>query len=146
MSPDYRELFDLLDQVEKLTVKEWPAELPPETAPGFWETATRMEFLHRATLTEKIRLALSGCLQSCASWSPIEVWLYQRRMEWATQVALAAAKDGASCRDTPERFLLDVMVERWSDQGALAFWEHATERSGRPHPECDEDILKALLT
>ena len=37
MSPDYRELFDLLDQVEKLTVKEWPAELPPETAPGFWE-------------------------------------------------------------------------------------------------------------
>lgn len=146
MSPDYRELFDLLDRIEKLTVKEWPAELPPETDPGFWEAATRMEFLHRATLTEKIRLALSGCLQSCASWSPIEVWLYQRRVEWATQVALAAAKAGASCRDTPEKFLLDVMVDHWSDQGAIAFWEHAIERSGKPHPELDEDIQRLFLS
>ena len=144
MSPDYRELFDLLERIEKQTVKDWPAELPPETAPGFWETATRMEFLHRATLTEKIRLALTASLESAATWSPIEVWLYQRRVEWATQIAFEAAKQNATCQDSPEEFLLETIVDHWHDQGALAFWEHAMERDGKPHPEADEDVLKLM--
>ena len=144
MRPDFKELFDLLDKIEKILPKKWPPELPPETTPGFWEIATRQEFAHRATLTEKIRLALTGSLESVATWSPIEVWLYQRRMEWATQIVLAGAKQKLSCTDSAEEFLLDIMVEHWHDQGALAFWEHAMERDGKPHPEADEDILKLM--
>ena len=74
MKPDYSDLFDLLSEIEKLLPKEWPSELPSVNTPGFWETATRQEFAHSATLTEKIRLALTGGLQSVATWSPIEVW------------------------------------------------------------------------
>lgn len=144
MRPDFGDLFDLLLEIENLLPKEWPSELPPENTPGFWEVATRQEFAHRATLTEKIRLALTSGLQSVATWSPIEVWLYQRRMEWATQLALEAAKQESSCSDTPREFLLHVMVDHWHEDGAIAFWNHAMERDGKPHPEADEDILRLL--
>lgn len=144
MKPDFGDLFDLLGEIERLLPKEWPSELPPEDTPGFWETATRQEFTHRATLTEKIRLALTGGLQSVATWSAIEAWLYQRRAEWTTQLVLAAAQQKSSCSDSPQEFLLDVMVDHWHDCGALAFWEHAMERDGKPHPETDEDVLKMM--
>lgn len=144
MKRDYSDLFDLLLKIEHLLPKTCPSELPPETTPGFWTLATQQEFAHRATLTEKIRLALTASLESVATWSPIEVWLYQRRMEWATQIALEAEKQNASCSDSPEEFLLATIVDHWHDQGALAFWEHAMERDGKPHPEADEDILKMM--
>lgn len=144
MKPDYSDLFDLLSEIEKLLPKEWPSELPSVNTPGFWETATRQEFAHRSTLTEKIRLALTGRLQSVATWSPIEVWLYQRRMEWATQLALEGAKQRLACSDSPRDFLLNVMVEHWHENGAIAFWNHAIERGGKPHPEAGEDILKMM--
>lgn len=144
MKPDFKELFDLLDKIEKILPKTWPPELPPESTPGFWETATRQEFAHRATLTEKIRLVLTGSIESVATWSPIEAWLYRRRTEWATQIVLAGVKDNIACTDSAEEFLLDIMVEHWHDQGALAFWEHAMERDGKPHPAADEDILKLM--
>lgn len=144
MKPNYSDLFDVLDEIERLLPKSWPIELPPESTPGFWEMATRQEFAHRATLTEKIRLALTDGLQSVATWSPIEAWLYQRRMEWATQLVLGAAKQKISCYDTPREFLLHVMVDHWHEDGAIAFWEHAMERDGKPHPESDKDILKMM--
>lgn len=144
MKPDYSDLFDILSGIENLLPKEWPSELPPEDAPGFWEAATRQEFAHRAILTEKIRLALTGGLQSLATWPPIEAWLYRRRMEWATQLVFEAVKRGFSCSDTPREFLLRVMVDTWHEDGALAFWNHAMERDGKPHPEADKDIVRMM--
>ena len=140
MKPDYSDLFDLLTKIEQLLPKEWPSELPPESTPGFWEIATRQEFAHRATLTQKIRLALTDDLQSVATWSPIETWLYRRRMEWATQIAFGAVLRRMSCHDTPREFLLNVIVDHWHEDGAVAFWEHAMERDGQPPPASDEDI------
>ena len=144
MKQDYSDLFDLLDEIERQLTKTWPTELPPAGTPGFWEAATRQEFAHRATLTEKIRLALIDGPQFFSTFSPIEAWLYQRRMEWATQLALEAAKRKISCADSPRAFLMNVMVEHWSEEGAHAFWNHAMERDGKPHPEADEDILKMM--
>lgn len=144
MKEDYSDLFDLLDEIERQLPKAWPAELPPEGSPGFWQVATRQEFEHRAILTEKIRLALTDGPQFFSTFSPIEAWLYRRRMEWATQLVLEAAKRGIHCTDTPHAFLKNVMVEHWADQGAHAFWNHAMERNGKPHPEADEDILRLL--
>ena len=139
------ELFDILQKIEATLPKEWPNELPRETnTPSFWEAATRQEFAHRTTLTEKIRLALTDGLQSVATWSPIEAWLYQRRMEWATQLVLEAAKQQMSSSDTPREFLMNVIVDHWHENGAIAFWNHAMERDGKPHPEADEDILKIM--
>lgn len=144
MRPDYSDLIDLLSEIENLLPKEWPSELPSVNTPGFWETATRQEFAHRATLTEKIRLALTGGLQSVSTWSPIEAWLYQRRAEWTSQLALEGAKRRLACSDSPRDFLLNVMVEHWHEDGAVAFWNHAIERGGKPHPETDEDVLKMM--
>ena len=144
MKKDYSDLFDLLQEIERQLPKTWPTELPPAETPGFWETATRMEFAHRATLTEKIRLALIDGPQFFSTFSPIEAWLYQRRMEWATQLVLEAAKRKIFCADSPREFLMNVMVEHWSEEGAHAFWNHAMERDGKPHPEADEDILRML--
>jgi len=144
MKRDYSDLFDLLTEIEEQLPKAWPEELPAEDAPGFWEQATRLEFAHRATLTRKIRHALEGDVRSFATFSPLEAWLYQRRMEWATQLVLEAAKQGAACTDSPRDFLLDVVAEHWHEHGAIAFWNHAMERDGKPHPEADEDILRAM--
>ena len=144
MRQDYSDLFDLLDEIERQLPKTWPPELPPAGTPGFWEAATRQEFAHRATLTEKIRLALIDGPQFFSTFSPIEAWLYQRRMEWATQLVLEAAKRKILCADSPREFLMHIMVDRWSDDGAQAFWNHAMERDGKPHPEADEDILRMM--
>ena len=63
-------------------------------------------------------------------------------MEWATQLVLEAVKQETSCSDTPREFLMHVIADHWHEEGAIAFWEHAMERDGKPHPEADEDILR----
>lgn len=140
MTKDFHELFDLLVKIEQLLPADWPCELPPETTPGFWEAATRREFECRTGLSEKIRDALSGDLQSVTTWTPLEAWLYRRRVEWATQLVYEAVKQKLTCSDSPRDFLIEVIVDHWSDQGAIAFWNHAMERNGEPHPEVDETI------
>lgn len=144
MREDGSDLFDLLEEISSLVTKEWPKELPPKDAPGFWEMATRQEFAHRATLTQKIRLALSGERQSAASWSPIEAWLYARRREYAIQRFLEGLRQGLTYSGSPRNFLMELMADRWHENGAIAFWNHAMERDGQPHPELDEDILKMM--
>ena len=144
MRDDYSDLFDLLGEIEGMLLKERPPELPAESASGFWETATRLEFSHRAALTGKIRLALTDGLQSVATWTPIEAWLYRRRVDWAIQIALEASKRRIACADSPREFLMKFIVEDWSENGAIAFWNHAMERDGKPHPDADEDILGLL--
>ncbi|MBR4653473.1 MAG: hypothetical protein IKO72_08945 [Kiritimatiellae bacterium] len=144
MKPDYSDLFDLLETIEQLRPKDWPPELPPEGTPGFWEAATRQEFAHRATLTEKIRLALKDGLQSVAAWTPIESWLYSRRRDWVIQIVYEAVMNHVSCSDSPQDFLMNVIVDHWRGEGAHAFWDFAMERGGKPSPETDEDIVKMM--
>lgn len=144
MKNDYSDLFDLLTEIDSHLIKEWPKELPPDTDPKFWEEATRQEFAHRAILTEKIRLALSSGPQSFSMLDPIEAWLYNCRMQYVTQLVFEAAKQQMTCSDSPSEFLMSVMVDHWHEEGAIAFWNHAMERGGKPHPEVDEDILKIM--
>lgn len=144
MKADYSDLFDLLGDISRVLPKDWPAELPDESAPGFWEAATRQEFSHRSALSEKIRFILSGDVMSASAWSPIEAWLYRRRAEWAIQLVIEAAKRRKTSDDSPRDFLLRVMVEDWSGNGAIAFWNHAMERDGKPHPYVDKDVLRIL--
>ena len=144
MKRNYSDLFDLLGEIEGLLSKERPPELPPENTPEFWEAATRLEFSHRTALTEKIRLALTNGLQSVATWTPAEAWLYRRRAEWAIQIAIEAARRRIACTDSPQEFLMKFIVEGWSEDGAIAFWNHAMERDGKPHPEVSQDVLRIL--
>ena len=144
MKPDYSDLFDLLGEIESVLPHEWPAELPDEDSPGFWEAATRQEFSHRSVLSGKIRVILSSDVNSASALSPIEAWLYLRRVEWVIQLVMEAAKQRVTSTDSPRDFLLRVMVKDWSENGAIAFWNHAMERDGKPHPDIDKDVLRIL--
>ena len=137
-------IFDELGKITKVIKEDWPKELPSDTDPKFWEMATRQEFEHRNELTGKIRLALSGDYGSAASWSPIEVWLYNVRVQWLMQLLLEWAKRGGKSPKLPSDILTDTLCDQWAREGAVAFFDHAMMRDGQPHPDVDEDYLRLL--
>lgn len=68
------------------------------------------------------------------SLTPLEAWLYRRRVEWAAQVALFKAKERVE-PDAPLSVVLDwLLIGSWESDGCIGLWNHA-ERGGKPHPE-----------
>ena len=86
----------------------------------------------RGQLSDKVRALVNGEVQ--APMSPLDSWLYRRRVEWAAQLAFAKAHEGVE----PHASLADVLnwllVHSWESDGCVALWNHA-ERGGKPHPE-----------
>ena len=110
---------------------DYPSELPALNSPGFWFAAAKLEMPMRDTVSAKVRLLVKG--GELPAMTPLEAWLYRRRVEWAGQLCLAGATKGE-----PDLYLhqaLDwLLVESWEREGCIAFWNHA-ERGGKPHPE-----------
>ena len=133
ISPWMDAVFDILKDLTSRLKQEQPKELPEEVNAAFWEEATRQEFQHRDELTEKIRLALSGKMQSVSEWSPILCWLCSKRIEWTYQILLESLiRDVKAYEDSPIEFLRKTMADEWAHEGALAFWGHAMDREGKP--------------
>jgi hypothetical protein len=111
---------------------EWPPELPPESSPDFWFRVVQLEMTTRDTLSAKVRSLVAGA--ELPSMTPLESWLYRRRVEWAAQVVLAKAQERAE----PDARLAEVLgwllVGSWETDGCIGLWNHA-ERGGKAPPE-----------
>ena len=140
------DVFAILTAISSKVTKEWPRELPPDSDPKFWEIATRMEFKYRATVTQKIRRVLSGDVKSCSTWTPIESWLYQKRVEWTMQFLFEACSSPELLTQpqSPISLLLKIMCDDWAKQGAVGFFDHSMMRDGKPHPDADEDVVRLM--
>lgn len=114
--------------------ERWPEELPPETTIGFWKLACQIEMRDRETISQKIRLLISND-GAQTPMTDLEAWLYRRRVEWAGQVALSQVQKGVEPVETLNQVLEWLLIRTWETDGCIAFWNHAIERGGKPHPE-----------
>lgn len=131
--------FDWMIETDKRLPASWPEELPPESDPGFWTEAMKAEMTGRVSLSKKIRLLIADPAQP-HPMTDLESWLYRRRAQWARQCLHAAAQKGLAIPDEAPlgEVLYWVLVQAWEKEGCLAFWEHAIERGGVPHPDNPE--------
>ncbi|OAM89324.1 hypothetical protein OH491_13630 [Termitidicoccus mucosus] len=128
----YDEAMNMLRWLGEQLPREWPPELPPEDTPDFWFTACKHEFATRKAISAKMRrLAASD---TSFDLSALEAWLVRRRIEWAAQLALAAAQTGKAPGMGLREFLAYLLADSWETDGCQGLWKHA-ERDGKPHPE-----------
>ena len=125
------DVLDWLEAIDSLLPAIFPSELPPEGSVDFWFCAAQLEMSTRDELSRKIRSLIVGGLPSL---TPLEAWLYRRRVEWAMQVALAKVKQGIEPDAPLSEVLTWILVSSWETEGCIGFWNHA-ERGGMPHPE-----------
>lgn len=121
-----------LKAAEAALPKLWPEELPPESTPDFWFTACKHEMATRNLLSEKLRSLAEG--KGVEPLTLLEAWLFRRRIEWASQLALGAAKKGMEPDASLPEVLQWALVETWQTDGCIGMWKHA-ERDGKPHPD-----------
>ena len=115
----------------------WPEELPPEdqsASESFWMAACREEMRTRQTVSAKILALLER--RERPTMTPIEEWLFRRRIEWATQVGMAKFEDGVLPPVPLQEVLHWALVKTWESDGCQGMWQHA-ERGGSPHPESE---------
>jgi len=137
---DFSEVLKLF--TDSLT-KEWPKELPPEDQPqteAFWQVACREEMRTRQTLSLKIQRLLKR--EARDPMTPIEGWLFRRRIEWATQLAMSKFESEVLPPVPIQEALEWALVQSWESDGCQAMWLHA-ERDGKMHPEA-ADWLRGL--
>ena len=123
-----------LGEVDALSSDSWPEELPPEGDPKFWEIAMRLEMRDRQFISQRIEQLIVGSC-SASEMTDLEAWLFGRRLEWACQLYVAAGQKGYSVDKSLADALRWGLLESWDSDGCLAFWNHAIERGGKPHPE-----------
>ena len=122
--------------LDKTLSSAWPSELPPESDPGFWKLAAKLEMQHRSLISRKIEQMIAAARKP-SSMTALELWFYRRRVEWAAQLFLAAVQrgiepPGSAC--LPE-VLKWALIDSWTTDGCIGFWNHAIERGGKSHPE-----------
>lgn len=129
---NWKNIMDwLVDTIQQLP-QVWPPELPPEETKDFWFTACRFEMQTRKEISARIRLMFHG--EEMGEVRPLESWFFRRRMEWASQVVLAAVQKHLPPGRTAEETLEHLLIESWEKDGCVSMWYHA-ERGGQPHPE-----------
>jgi hypothetical protein len=91
----------------------------------------------RDVLSAKVRSLVNG--EGLCAMTPLEAWLYRRRVEWAAQVAFVKAKERVE-PDVSLAELLDwLLIGTWESDGCIGLWNHA-ERGGKPHPENSDGL------
>lgn len=127
--------MDVLKWMESrdcLLPSDFPLELPAEESPDFWFLAAKVEMSTRDVLSAKIRSFIAG--GAPASMTPLDAWLYRRRVEWAAQLALAKATERVEPNAPLSEILEWALVSSWESDGCVSLWNHA-ERGGKAHPE-----------
>ncbi len=74
--------------------------------------------------------------------TPLEAWLYRRRVEWAAQVILVKAKERVEPDASVAEVLDWLLIGSWESDGCIGLWNHA-ERGGKSHPE-NPDFLSPV--
>ena len=126
------DVLDWLKSMDSRLPAIFPPELPPEESPDFWFRVAQLEMSTRDTLSTKVRSLVNG--EGFPFMTPLEAWLYRRRVEWAAQLALVKAKERVEPDASLPEVLEWLLVRSWESDGCVAIWNHA-ERGGRPHPE-----------
>jgi len=124
-------VLDWLQAMDSRLPAVFPSELPPETSKDFWFRVAEIEMSTRATLSAKVRTLIGG--PGIPAMSPLEAWLFRRRVEWAGQVILAKAQIRIEPNEPLAEVLLWALVSSWESDGCIGLWNHA-ERGGKPHP------------
>lgn len=128
----WKDFMAWLKSAESILPQVWPPELPPESTPDFWFLACKHEMSMRDSVSAKVRQLVAG--QELPSMTLLESWLFRRRIEWASQVALAKVMEGVEPAATLPEVLEWALVKTWASDGCISMWKHA-ERGGKPHPE-----------
>ena len=125
--------MDWLKAIDRKLPSVWPSEFPPESAPGFWTQAAQLEMKHRQTVSvQTAEMIRSG--RKPDSITPLQLWFYRRRVEWAAQLFLAKAEEGVEPDAQLPEVLTWALITSWDSDGCIGFWNHAVERGGQPHP------------
>ena len=132
MKSVWQAVAESLGSIEAQLPKVWPPELPPEFTPNFWFLAVQQEMRTRSELSAAIRELLTG--KEVPDMTPLQGWLFRRRIEWAGQFTLAAVQRGLEPTEPLLEVLEHVLVRTWEASGCVGMWYHA-ERDGKPHPE-----------
>lgn len=113
----------------------WPPELPPESSPGFWTEAARLEMAERAAVSQTCARLVAG--EAPFATPLLDAWFVRRRIEFAFQAILAQSARGiCPGQEVLTNEILTILLIRvWDSDGCIAFWNHAVERGGRPHPD-----------
>ena len=127
----WNSFFGWLKAVEIRLTATWPPELPPESSPGFWQAAARAEFQTRGALSAKVQALVVGA--EFPAMTPLEAWLYRRRVDFAVQFVRAKMISGVFPTDPLNEVLLWSLLTLWETDGCIAFWNHC-ERGGKPPP------------
>jgi hypothetical protein len=131
MKSVWRDAIHWMKAMDSRLPSAYPSELPPLNSPDFWFSVSKFEIATRDTVSAKVRFLVKG--EELPAMTPLEAWLYRRRVEWAGQLCLAGAQKGE-----PDLYLHQVLdwllIESWEREGCIALWNHA-ERGGKPHPE-----------
>lgn len=139
------DVFDLLIQIVRIMPTDWPTELPPASTSGFWKDATRYESALRSVISSKIASLFDKSTPDFNDWVAIEIWLLSKRIEFATNLLLWKAREQNCLFNGDTKTILKLLLlEAWDEWGAAAFWSHAMERNGKPHPDADP-ILVTLM-
>ncbi len=133
-------VLDWLKSMDSRLPAVFPPELPSEESPDFWFRAAQIEMATRGTLSAKIRSLVNG--QELSDMTPLEAWLYRRRVEWAAQVILVKAKERVEPDASVAEVLDWLLIGSWESDGCIGLWNHA-ERGGKSHPENEEAHISA---
>ena len=121
-----------MESKDSMLPSTFPIELPAEESPDFWFRVAQFEMSTRKPLSEKVRFLIAGGVPP--SMTPLEAWLYRRRVEWAAQLALAKATERGEPNAALSEVLEWLLVSSWESDGCIGLWNHA-ERGGKAHPE-----------
>lgn len=139
-------IFELLIQIAKQMPTDWPLELPSENTPGFWKKAACYESALRGVISRKIKVLFDnnkGILH-VKDWTPLEAWLYCRRVDFVINILFEATRRRVSLKDEPYEALKSFLLETWDEYGAIAFWFHAIERDGKPAADADPILVEIM--
>jgi len=126
------DVLDWLKAMDSRLPAVFPPELPPETSPDFWFRVAQIEMSTRDALSAKVRSLVRG--EGLSAMTPLEAWLYRRRVEWAAQVAFVKAKERVEPDVSLAQVLDWLLIGTWESDGCIGLWNHA-ERGGRAHPQ-----------
>lgn len=125
------DVFDWMKGVDAQLPAAWPCDLPEESTSDFWFRVAQLEMSTRDAVSAKIRSLVASA--KLPTLTPLESWLYRRRVEWAAQVALVKAQQGVEPNVPLAEVLNWLLIDSWESDGCIGLWNHA-ERGGRPHP------------
>ena len=122
----YESILNLLGLISKKIPSEWPTELPMCANPSFNNVAVTLERSRRVEVSEKISILLRSSrslynIPTPQNWSPLDAWLYQRRVEWILPFIVEGTLNKKTISNHPRQYLAHILTVKWEEIGCLEF-------------------------